>query len=474
VWLDSLKSITSTVLAERSPAAPRATSTSACSLSLAAGADQLIARAALDRGFRLDVPLPFHREAYERGFTVEESLLGFRAMLQQATSVLELDGGADDKPAAYLAAGRVLLDHSEIIVAVSDGAPEEFVGGTAHLLRLARERGTPILKIPTDDPRTVVIQLDEFNQQAIGRDGLDQNVMLRKIVARLLGGPWRDEDTPGTGWKILDATWQAFQRTMTPDSNWPPSFVDVDVPVDPLINDLSQSATTLMARHRGAVVLNYLLCAIAVLFAAVANFLASDRVRNTLLVAEAGCLLLAVLFHWVSIRRKWYSQAVDLRFLVEHLRVHEIVHRLALRFPRVDVSVLDPADTQHASTVESRLQAFVRARGLPSVTVTPDTIRQYLRWLEHDVVSAQIRYHENNARACRVTEHRLTHGAWLLLGLSLLACVVHLLNGVESTAGADLTPVFVVLSVAAPAFGAGLHGIAAHLEFHPDRPNAAK
>jgi hypothetical protein len=67
---------------------------------LAEGADRLVARAALEEGYALIVPMPFAQAEYEKDFAGGESLIEFRDLLAKATSRLELDGGRGEDEAA--------------------------------------------------------------------------------------------------------------------------------------------------------------------------------------------------------------------------------------------------------------------------------------------------------------------------------------------------------------------------------------
>jgi hypothetical protein len=109
--------------------------------SLASGADQLVARRALVRpGTELVVPLPLPLADYARDF---ESREPFQALLARAARVVELPPAAT-RDEAYLAAGRYVIEHSDVLLAVWDGQPARGVGGTADIVAEARRRGRPL------------------------------------------------------------------------------------------------------------------------------------------------------------------------------------------------------------------------------------------------------------------------------------------------------------------------------------------
>jgi hypothetical protein len=112
---------------------------------LAEGADRLVARAALEEGYALIVPMPFAQAEYEKDFAGGESLTEFRDLLAKATSRLELDGArGEDEAASYEAVGRLVARNCDLLIALWDGGPGKGRGGTADIVRFAANGGPPI------------------------------------------------------------------------------------------------------------------------------------------------------------------------------------------------------------------------------------------------------------------------------------------------------------------------------------------
>jgi hypothetical protein len=109
--------------------------------SLAAGADQLVATELLRAGGRLHVIVPSRN--YEQTFAVREDLARFRSLLEAAHAVTRLDY-AEPCEEAFLAAGKSVVDNCEALIAVWDGKPARGVGGTADVVRYARDRGKAV------------------------------------------------------------------------------------------------------------------------------------------------------------------------------------------------------------------------------------------------------------------------------------------------------------------------------------------
>jgi len=111
---------------------------------LAEGADRLVAwRAMANYSVRLVVPLPLEMSDYMLDFKSISSKAEFITLLEQADQVIELPN-AGTRELCYQAAGIYVLDHSDVLIAVWDGAPARGIGGTAEIVTEARERGMPI------------------------------------------------------------------------------------------------------------------------------------------------------------------------------------------------------------------------------------------------------------------------------------------------------------------------------------------
>jgi len=115
--------------------------------SLARGADQLCARIGLALGYALVCPLPF--ADYRRDFTGDD-LIQYNTLLRQAGKAVVVSEGTQTD-AAYLAAGRYVVDHCDVLLAVWDGAAQQSICGTQAVIAYARQRQTPVIILTPDD-----------------------------------------------------------------------------------------------------------------------------------------------------------------------------------------------------------------------------------------------------------------------------------------------------------------------------------
>lgn len=118
--------------------------------SLAEGADCLAAEVALAMQISLIVALPFPQSVYEMDFETDTVKDVFRKLLSSATQVYEVplaEGltassvavyGAD-RNQQYLAAGKFVVSHSQILLALWDGVFNLKTGGTGEVVQLQLE-----------------------------------------------------------------------------------------------------------------------------------------------------------------------------------------------------------------------------------------------------------------------------------------------------------------------------------------------
>lgn len=152
---------------------------------LAPGADQIGARAMLDRqarakegeaAWKLEAVLPFALEDYaheialdirKRGGSTgeqEQAAQAMRELACKARRVLEvgdwMPGGGNPaldehyRARRYATLGQLIVRQADLIVALWDGGPPGGMGGTADVVQEARRSGVPVVWIDPRDPAT--------------------------------------------------------------------------------------------------------------------------------------------------------------------------------------------------------------------------------------------------------------------------------------------------------------------------------
>jgi hypothetical protein len=126
---------------------------------LAEGADRIVAGAVLaEPGATLTVPLPFAADDYATDFSAPGSKAEFEELLARAVRV-EVMAATATRDEGYERAGRWVVEHSDVLLALWDGVPSQGRGGTAEIVDYARERRLPIYWIRTNGGAPVVKEL---------------------------------------------------------------------------------------------------------------------------------------------------------------------------------------------------------------------------------------------------------------------------------------------------------------------------
>jgi hypothetical protein len=107
---------------------------------LAAGADQLVAREVLRDGGSLHVVVP--SAEYESTLSGDD-LRVYEFLIAQAEEVTPLDF-PEPSEQAYWAAGKTVVEHCDLLVAIWDGQPARGLGGTGDVVAYARQLGKDI------------------------------------------------------------------------------------------------------------------------------------------------------------------------------------------------------------------------------------------------------------------------------------------------------------------------------------------
>jgi hypothetical protein len=146
---------------------------------LAEGADRLVTREMLrDQETRLEVTLPLPSEEYLRDFQSDASKREFNELLARADVVTEMPPAAS-REEAYQRAGRYIVEHCDVLVALWDGQPSRGQGGTAEIVEYARQRRMPLFWIATEGQPEISEEMgqgidleahrepDEYNRQGV-------------------------------------------------------------------------------------------------------------------------------------------------------------------------------------------------------------------------------------------------------------------------------------------------------------------
>jgi hypothetical protein len=117
---------------------------------LAEGADRLVVDECLRRdGTTLEAILPLPMDEYAKDFETVGSRQQFAHLLGQAASV-EIAETMPSREEAYERAGHLMVERSDVVLAVWDGLPARGRGGTADIVAYALARDVPVVRIDSE------------------------------------------------------------------------------------------------------------------------------------------------------------------------------------------------------------------------------------------------------------------------------------------------------------------------------------
>lgn len=403
---------------------------------LAEGADRLFAQEALGLGYELCCIMPFAQADYEQDFKPPYSFEAgsparFHALLAAAAARggltrFELDGRRSHHDEAYEAAGCVVLNQSDLLLAVWDGGAARGAGGTVDTLRQALDLGVPTLWIDSRAPHgwkllRLPADLDRVvDAPAFGDPGEDQRRLraaLTAVVEAELGLPPPDPEATsaqtarahledydaerkhrlnlafiwklardflgGAGLRIPGLRVPPFvdqvrnewptRNDPRPDGAAPPT--DATSWINAALREHYAWSDRLADRyadaHRSAFVWSSLLAAGAVLTALlpVAAHLRGGPALG-LAILDAGILVFMVALPILARKRRWHQRWTEYRVLAELIRELRILIPLGRGrpFPRAPAHLANYGDPSR-SWMYWRMRAIARAVGLPNARV---------------------------------------------------------------------------------------------------------
>jgi hypothetical protein len=469
---------------------------------LAEGSDRLVADEAIKLGFELQCPFPFPRSEYARDFTTPKSQKHFYDLLQQATAVLELDGTRESNQAenrAYEKAGRTVLRHSDLVIAIWDGERAEGRGGTAQIVREAAHLGIPVIWIHSESPHAVSLLVAGESGGHRQKDIASLPMLLEKIACYQPSEP-----SEISGKKTADLrnhyfsekrhTWtlgilyRFFSKVTGGSWPWPLHFLIKDYQEktkeewreawaasrDVPVAARSQVEASFLqhyawadklAEHyaniyRSSFLLNYLLAAFAVMFALRSYFDDASRLRFWIGM-ELGTIVFIIVLTKLGRMQRWHERWIDYRLLAEKLRQMRFLFLVGRGSISSHSRDFDLRDDSGMTWVNWHFHAVTRAAGLPTGEFNWPYRASYQKLLLEYELPSQIKYHTDNSAQLQKIDRRLRWlGTSLFFG-TLVVCIAHLFDR-----RGEYHRVFVQLSAVLPAFGAALHGIGSQGDFH--------
>jgi len=419
---------------------------------LAEGADRIVARLAMQRGASLEVVLPMPPGDYLTDFKAASSQDEFDALLARATTVTEL-AWTGERDKAYERAGQVIVDRSDVVLALWDGQAARGRGGTAEIVSYAQQQGVPVLRV-----------------------GIEHS---RPSVPSWL--PVLDADLPGTLGPLSDRAFEQLDRfnssSVDPRTHDPkhlvmPGGLDIDVPpqvqqlvayAQPYFHRAEQTARASQRMYLRLARLLYSLAGAAVVLVATQIIFLSKYPR--LVWAEVVALVAAIITLAVGRLARPHDRWIAARYLAERIRSGVFLAAVGAG----DTSQPPPEAARPAHSTASdpnREWADLAFREISCRTPTPPVLAAELPVLRTMLIRAwiddQISYHKGTAARLTRRQRQLTWLAAGLFGVSALAALFHSMNILVEPSEPD---VWGYMSIIIPAIGAALSGYGAQREY---------
>ncbi|MFV1988179.1 MAG: SLATT domain-containing protein [Gemmatimonadota bacterium] len=409
---------------------------------LAEGADRLVAREILAcPDGALEVVLPLEKDDYLEDFESVESKREFESLLGRARRASRVTPPRQ-RPLAYSKVGRHVVDHCDVLIAVWDGQPAAGQGGTAEIVRYARESERPIFWIHTEEGHG----LTEEPGQGINPASFED---IDRYNRESLDGP-----AVQRGMEQFRDDVESHAEEVGLDPNALAPAIDQLVPPFVRADFLAQRY---QRRFQRAGTLIYSLAAASV---AVSGFqvLFWTEIHALALVSalsELLSMLLILGLLWRGVKKRWQSKWIDYRFLAERLRTAFFMHVAG-------VQIADTQPPRHLSlsysTSDWMVSAFRAACGSGALRPSPATAerRAFVRraWIED-----QLEHHRKSSERNHRAHVRLGWAGNALFSLTFVAAAVHFLPG-------NPEAVMSWVGITFPAVGAALAAIRTHREYH--------
>ncbi len=402
-------------------------------------------------------------------------------------------------------AGTLLIEQSDLLIAIWDGATTAHPGGTGHTVAAAIALGSPVLWIdPTAPEAWRFLRAPEALAWRAGIDPGDAPEQLERLVRDLLGAGeavapraraldqerWRESSHRlAHGYRRIEALFgggklrhrlrglrqrydhpdaleqddsramlTAMEALPGADGTFAARVTDEVVRRFTWVDGVS---ARLSDAYRGGMTINFLLSGLAITGGVAYLPLASPDQKWGFALFELVLLGAILLITAIGRRRRWHGRWFETRRLAEYLRHSPLL--LALGTARAPGRWPQGAET---SWPEFHARQTIRSVGLPRITLTNAYLHSVLATLIQPHVAEQRDYHLAKAQRLTSVHHRLDHLSERLFQLAVAAVATYLvlkagvgLHQIDHAWLTHASPWFTLLGVAFPTFGAAIAGV---------------
>jgi hypothetical protein len=439
--------------------------------SIAKGADQVVVKSGMKiLGASLEVVLPFRSKDYQQDFDQYEDQKTFNLLFEKADSKLnyafELEPAPAKRSEGYKKAGEMVVQSSEIILAVWDGMPARGEGGTAEMADYALSLKRPVIWINTNDLSSPVCLLSAITKPEA--ESININTKPFPCRAGELSQQFvdlveynRDPAFSKSGYAAIYNDYSDRLEKARIESGLSESLL-----AGRLKDTLSHfSRADYLASHyqkihtRSAKWL-YRLSTIAVIVAVVQALF--FPFYTGLILFEILALLVALIWYRVGVIENWQRKWLNYRHLAERLRI--MTFRCLLKpgstrpeNERVQSLPFYQGPGEWVLVVENHVQGLLTwPEGLE------DRLHQVKNFILKGLIRGQAEYYASTAREKAKHTNREQRFIGFLLIITLLAAAFHLFDIGHSRSFENL---IVTLVVVLPAIAASQHAIGSINDF---------
>lgn len=400
-------------------------------------------------------------------------------------------------------AARVMIEQSDLLIAIWDGASPGSIGGTRHSIESALYHGAPVIWIDAAAPESLrllagpdalerlgpaqslaeiaeaVMALatppdPDHNERAAAFESERWHARSSRLfhayrrIEALFGGSAQrhgfgslvaDYESPDMIAQGSAAPFLAAARALPGSS---PGFVDrIRAEALRRFARADGLSTYLSDAYRGGMVMNFLLAALAVVAGAAYLPLVKVEWKWPFALTELLLLLVVVAITVTGRRRRWHPRWLETRRLAEYLRHAPILLMLGVARPPARW-----AQGSGSQWPEYYARQILRDVGLPPVVITEAYLRSALADLLAPYAEAQRAYHREKARRLTAVHHRLDRLSEAMFVLAILSVTLYLLLMLGGALGILpervselLAKPLTFLGIALPALGGAFAGI---------------
>ena len=401
------------------------------------------------------------------------------------------------------AAGRIMIEQSDVLIAVWDGITPGAVGGTRHTIAAALAHGAPVIWIDARNPErwSILRTPESLHAEGSAQSAEEIAALIESVVQpsstdqserakRFHTEHWqtrshrrfhayrRIEAVFGGGSlrRALASLVQRYERpeAIAKGSGAPllatarglpgsdQAFVDkIEAQVLQRFAWADGLSTYLSDAYRGGMVTNFLLSAFAIIGGVSYLPFASPDSKWPFALFEFLLLVAILGITSVGRKRRWHGRWFETRRVAEYFRHAPILLLLGVarspgRWPR-------GSDTQWP---EHYARLALRELGLPRIVVTQAYLRPAFEDLLCHHATLQQAYHSGKSKRLTTVHHKLDRLSEILFSLAVAAVATYLglvagsaLGLIPATTAHNVSKSFTFLGVALPALGGAFAGI---------------